>query len=236
MKTVIHKSESRGSADHGWLKAKHSFSFAGYYDPARVHFGMLRVLNDDIIAGGMGFGMHPHDNMEIVTIPLRGSLAHKDNMGNASTIVAGEVQVMSAGTGVMHSEVNSAKEEVNLLQIWVMPKFKDIEPRYDQRTFSIDDRNNKFYTVVSGDKEDKDALWMNQDGRFSLANMDESTQLNYHTKWEGNGMYFFVIEGEVTIADTVLGRRDAIGISEANEITITANTKAEILCIEVPMN
>jgi len=234
MKTIIFKAADRGSADHGWLKAKHSFSFASYYDPTKVHFGLLRVLNDDIVAPGMGFGTHPHDNMEIVTIPLRGSLEHKDSMGSAKVIKEHEVQIMSAGTGVTHSEYNPSKtEEVNLLQLWVFPKVKDIEPRYDQRLFSKP--KNQFKVVVSPDKSE-DALWINQDAYFSLASLDKDISIDYKIKYKGNGAYVFLIEGSIEINGEKLEKRDAIGISDTEKFSFKTLSPVELLVIDVPMH
>ena len=236
MKTIVYKSDSRGSADHGWLKARHSFSFAGYHDPSRVHFGLLRVLNDDIVAGGMGFGSHPHDNMEIVTIPLSGALQHKDNTGRGEIIRSGDVQIMSAGTGIVHSEKNaSATEPVNLLQIWVFPEKENIEPRYEQKTFDVSERKNKFQTVVSPDKKD-DALWINQQSWFTLADQDAEQTLNYKLHKPGNGVYLFVIKGAVEAAQEKLDQRDAVGVVGADEILIKATKDSQLLLIEVPMN
>ncbi len=203
MNTVVHKSDSRGSADHGWLRSRHTFSFAGYHNPDRVHFGALRVLNDDTVSGGNGFGTHPHDNMEIISIPLFGDLEHKDSTGTGEVIKTGDVQIMSAGSGLRHSEFNHSKEEeVQFLQIWVFPKERDITPRYEQKTFDPEDRMNKFQTVVS--PEGADALWINQDAYFSLANLDAGMELSYEVKKPGNGVYFFVLNGEINIADQIL--------------------------------
>lgn len=236
MKTVIHKADTRGSANHGWLKAKHSFSFANYHDPERVHFGTLRVLNDDIVAPGMGFGMHPHDNMEIITIPLRGSLQHRDDMGNTAVIKPGEVQVMSAGTGVLHSEFNPSKtEEVNLLQVWVFPNKKNVKPRYDQKLFSPDGRVNTLQLVVSPDEENG-SLMVNQDTWFSLGSFEKDKSIEYAVHKNGNGVYAFVIEGEVKIGAVDLAKRDGLGISDTNKFTISAKSNAEVLFMEIPMN
>ncbi|OEK02233.1 hypothetical protein BFP97_12215 [Roseivirga sp. 4D4] len=235
MNTVVHKSDSRGLADHGWLRSRHSFSFAGYYNPDRVHFGALRVLNDDIVAGGQGFGTHPHDNMEIVSIPLYGDLEHKDSTGTGEVIKTGDVQIMSAGSGLRHSEFNHSKDdEVQFLQIWVFPKERDIKPRYEQKSFDIESRMNKFQTVVSPD--DESALWINQDAYFSLANLDAGTNLNYEVKKPGNGVYFFVLNGDVAIAGESLLSRDAVGVSESNSVELKAKSYAEVLAIEVPMD
>lgn len=235
MKKTIHKSDSRGYFDHGWLKTFHTFSFAGYHDPERVRFGLLRVLNDDIVEPGMGFGTHPHDNMEIVTIPLKGELAHKDSMGHKQAIKPGEIQAMSAGSGLTHSEFNNSDSEpVNLLQIWVFPKEVDIEPRYEQKVFNTAERKNKFQAVVSPQKENG-AMWINQDAYFSLAELDKDKELNYKIKHKGNGAYLFVIEGSVSAADENLGKRDGMGLEDLDNFTITANENSEILVIEVPM-
>ena len=234
MQTIIHKADTRGHVNHGWLNAKHSFSFAGYYNPERVHFGALRVLNDDIVAPSMGFGMHPHDNMEIITIPLKGALKHKDNMGNEGVINAGDVQVMSAGTGVMHSEFNpSATEEVNLFQIWLFPNIKNAAPRYDQKTFNVAERKNKFQEIVSPDKNNG-GLWINQNAYFSLADIDNAQSLNYKIHHPENGIYLILISGKILVENNVLEKRDAIGIWGANEIKIDAQQNTSLLLMEVP--
>lgn len=235
MKTIIHRAADRGIQDHGWLKAAHSFSFANYYDPAKIHFGLLRVLNDDIVAPGMGFGMHGHDNMEIVTIPLRGTLAHKDSLGSEGTIGPDEVQIMSAGTGIRHSEFNaSEKEDVNLLQIWVFPKNRNIEPRYDQKKFNPEKRENRFQIVVSP-QPDGEAMWINQDAFFSIGNFREGQTITYEIKHAENGAYVFIIEGNVQVADQELNTRDAIGISGTDKFDFRVNKDSKILVVEVPM-
>ena len=235
MKKVLHKANTRGHADHGWLKSFHTFSFAGYYDPERTHFGLLRVLNDDVIAGGTGFGKHPHDNMEIISIPISGAIAHKDSTGRDKVIHTNDVQIMSAGRGIAHSEFNaSSSEPANFLQIWVFPKEENIEPRYEQKTFDPKERKNKLQTVVS--PEDSSAIWINQDAYFSLGNLDQGVSLDYKLKKSGNGVYGFVINGEVKINDEVLEKRDALGLSETDNLHIEATKDAEILLIEVPMN
>ena len=237
MITKIHKSDTRGFADHGWLKSKHTFSFASYYDMSRTHFGMLRVLNDDIVEGGMGFGTHPHDNMEIVSIPLSGSLEHKDSMGNIAVIKKGEVQIMSAGTGVRHSEYNHSKtEEVNFLQIWIFPKERNIKPRYDQKVISDAEKKNEFLTVVSPDKDDNDAMWINQDAYFSLCKVDAGYEISYDVKIKGNGVYLFLIEGDVIIEEKEFNRRDGVGIEDTERVLIKSKSDSYILAIEVPMN
>ncbi|WP_421764649.1 pirin family protein [Ekhidna sp.] len=235
MKTLVHRANSRGNADFGWLKSKHSFSFGQYYNPERIHFGMLRVLNDDIVAGGAGFPTHPHDNMEIVSIPLKGALAHRDSTGTEKIIQTGEVQIMSAGSGLTHSEYNASKdEEVNFLQVWVFPKEKDITPRYDQKQFDSQNRQNAFQTVVASD--DPHAVWINQDAWFSLANLASGNTIEYTIKQHGNGVYIFVINGQIEVADNWLSMRDAIGISNAELVSIAASEDTELLVIEVPMN
>lgn len=236
MKTTLHKAETRGHASHGWLDSHHTFSFAGYHDPSRMHFGLLRVLNDDIVKGGMGFGQHPHDNMEIISIPLRGALEHRDNTGGHAIIKSGEVQIMSAGSGIAHSEKNaSSTDDVNFLQIWVFPKERNIQPRYEQRVFNKTDRLNKLQTVVAPQKEGG-ALWINQDAWFSLTNLTKGSTLDYALRKLGSGVYLFVIDGEVKVADLALKRRDGLGISDTDKINLQANTDAEVLIMEVPMN
>jgi redox-sensitive bicupin YhaK (pirin superfamily) len=233
MKTVIHKAESRGAADHGWLKAKHTFSFANYYDPSRIHFGVLRVLNDDWVAPTMGFGMHPHDNMEIITIPLEGALRHRDSMGNEGVIEKNEVQVMSAGTGVYHSEHNASSEHpVSLLQIWVMPNAKNVEPRYMQKRFDAADRQNQWQTIVSPDKS---GLWIHQDTWFSLGDFSKDNSTAYTLKNPNNGLYAFVIEGSIEIGGERLSKRDGIGIRDTNEVKVKAISDAQVLLMELPM-
>ena len=236
MKTNLFKASDRGSADYGWLKPNYYFSFSQYHNPAKVHFGLLRVLNDDFIAGGGKFQTHPHDNMEIVTIPFTGALHHKDSTGGEGVIKAGDIQIMSAGTGVQHSEANASETDpVTLFQIWVFPKENNIKPRYDQRNFDVNDRNNKWQIVVSPKAED-DALWINQDARFSLAKMDGGNSLTYENGFNGNGVFLVVINGSVKVNDVELGKRDAVGIYDTDSFTITASAAAELLAIEIPMN
>ncbi len=236
MKTTVYKATDRGSADYGWLKPNYYFSFAQYHDPSKVHFGLLRVLNDDFVDGGGGFPTHPHDNMEIVTIPFTGALQHKDSTGGNGVIKAGDIQIMSAGSGVRHSEFNaSATEPVTLFQVWVFPKVRNIKPRYDQRTFDISDRANKWQVVVSPQEADN-ALWINQDARFSLTNLDAGKEISYSTAFKGNGVFLVTINGSVEVNGQVLNKRDAIGISEADEFSIKATANAELLAIEIPMN
>lgn len=232
MNTIIHKANERGNVNHGWLKANHSFSFANFYDPKKEQFGTLRVLNDDVVEAGFGFGMHPHNNMEIVTIPLKGALKHKDSSGGEGVIKTGDVQIMSAGKGIMHSEMATADEDVNLFQIWVFPKKVNIEPRYDQRFFDEKGRENNWQIVVSPD-EAHNALWINQDAYFSLGNFTATT--SYKLNNENNGVYLMIIEGEIEIESNVLSNRDAIGITDAKDFQINVIQPAKLLAIEVPM-
>ena len=234
MKTVFHAANSRGHADHGWLNAKHSFSFASWHNPERIHFGMLRVLNDDIVAGGMGFGKHPHDNMEIITIPLAGSIQHEDSMGFSEVIHAGEVQVLSAGTGIYHSEYNpSPDQELNLFQIWIFPKQKQVEPRYAQRKYEL---NEDTFTELVGPEESGISTWIHQDAWLSMGAFKAGSSQEYQLKKQGNGIYLMLVEGQIKIGDQLLTQRDAIGISQTNQIHIEIEANAKILVIEVPMN
>ncbi|OCX50560.1 hypothetical protein BEL04_22555 [Mucilaginibacter sp. PPCGB 2223] len=235
MKKVLHPANERGYNDIGWLKANFSFSFAGYYDPAKVHFGALRVLNDDYIAPAMGFGMHPHDNMEIITVVSKGALEHKDSMGNVGIIKAGEVQIMSAGTGIMHSEYNPSKtEETNSFQIWIFPKENNIKPRYDQKSFTGAMVQNELTTLIDGEKSEN-TLWINQDSRLSMGNFDAGKQIDYKMQYPNSGAYVFVIDGSVEVEGTTLNKRDATGISDTETFSIHTTTAATILIIEVPM-
>lgn len=236
MKKLIYRADERGMQNHGWLKAAHSFSFASYYDPLKNNFGLLRVLNDDIISPGMGFGTHGHDNMEIVTIPLKGSLAHKDSLGSEGLIGPGEVQVMSAGSGIRHSEYNgSITNEVNLLQLWVFPKKENIEPRYDQKKFEIEGKDNHFHVLVSPNGEEN-SMWINQDAFFSLGNFTKDFAQNYQIKHQGNGAYVFLIEGKIEIDGETFNKRDAAGIYETDAFDIKILENSKILVIDVPMN
>jgi hypothetical protein len=235
MKSIIHKADARGQADYGWLKTNYSFSFANYYNPERLNFGALRVLNDDWVDGGQGFGRHPHDNMEIVTIVLDGDLEHKDSMGNTFLIRKNEVQVMSAGTGIFHSEFNKdPNNPLKLFQIWVFPNKKNVTPRYGQKFFEPENRINKWQQLVS--PNEPDTMWLHQDTYFSISSLEESHELGYKMHSSGNGVYIFLIEGSVNIGDTQLKRRDALGIYETEEVKIISSGKSEILAIEVPMN
>ena len=234
---LIHKAATRGHADHGWLRTNHTFSFADYYNPERVHFGALRVLNDDYIAGGMGFGTHPHDNMEIITIPLEGDLEHKDSMGNGTVIKHGDVQVMSAGTGITHSEYNHNKTKpVQLLQIWVFPNKRNVTPRYDQITLDVNERRNKLQQILSPNSDDE-GVWIHQDAWFHIGRFDKNFETTYNWKKQGNGVYVFVIKGDITVNGTALNERDGSGIWNTDTMTIQANSaNAELLIMEVPMH
>ncbi|MCE2935732.1 MAG: pirin family protein [Flammeovirgaceae bacterium] len=235
MNTVLHKANTRGHANHGWLDSHHTFSFAHYYDPNRIHFGALRVLNDDIVEGGMGFGTHPHDNMEIISIPLEGDLEHKDSMGNTAVIRQNDVQIMNAGTGIYHSEYNKSKDKrVNFLQIWVFPKKRNIEPRYDQITFRPQDRVNKLQQIVSPSHED-DGVWINQDAWFNLGTFTKGFTTTYQLHQKGNGVYAFVIQGDVRVNGQLLNQRDGFGIWDVDGLEISTDSDAELLLMEVPM-
>lgn len=237
MKTIVHKSESRGHANHGWLNSYHTFSFSGYHDPERVHFGALRVLNDDTVSGGMGFGRHPHDNMEIVSIPLEGDLEHRDSMGNSAVIKKGEVQIMSAGTGIYHSEKNkNHNEPVKFLQIWVFPDKKNIEPRYDQQAFDKKGRENTFQTVVSPLGTEDGGVKINQEAWFSLIKLSETTERAYTLKAENHGVYVFVLSGSVEINGEIFKERDGIGVSETGNFILKSVKDAEVLLMDVPMH
>lgn len=235
MKTIFHPEASRGHANHGWLNAKHSFSFASWYNPERIHFGALRVLNDDIVAPGMGFDTHPHDNMEIITIPLKGAIAHKDSMGNSSTINAGEIQVMSAGTGVMHSEFNPLKDqELNLFQIWIFPNKRNVEPRYDQQKITVDEHPNEFVQILSPNAEDA-GVWIHQNAWFHMGKFTEDKDVTYTLKDPANGLYVMQVEGSSVIEGQQLNRRDAIGVEGTESVTLHIQKNATVLLLEVPM-
>lgn len=235
MNTVLHKANTRGHANHGWLDSHHSFSFASYRNPDRMHFGVLRVLNDDVVAGGKGFGTHPHDNMEIISIPLEGDLEHKDSMGNVAVIKEGDVQAMSAGTGIFHSEYNKNKEhEVRFLQIWLFPKARGIQPNYAQVSLRDIETKNEFYQVLSPYKEDQ-GVHIHQDAWFHLGKFDQETCTNYEIKKAGNGVYAFVIEGNATIAGQALEKRDGFGIWNVTDFDIKVDKDTRILLMEVPM-
>jgi redox-sensitive bicupin YhaK (pirin superfamily) len=235
MNTVIHRDKTRGSAEHGWLQSRHTFSFAHYYDPERMGFGVLRVINDDIVAPGAGFDAHSHDNMEIVSILLSGALRHEDSTGNTRVIQSGEVQIMSAGTGITHSEYNASETEpVNFLQIWVLPKRRDIEPRYHEQEFPAADREGRFQVVVAPSSEGGD-MWINQDAWFSLGNFSAESRATYRLNADGNGIYVFVLEGTVDVAGESLDRRDGVGITDSDEIEIEATSDCQLLVIEGPL-
>lgn len=236
MKTILHKSDTRGHADHGWLNSYHNFSFANYHNPERMNFGVLRVLNDDMVAAGRGFGTHPHSNMEIISIPLEGDLQHMDDMGNSTVIKSGDVQVMSAGTGVSHSEYNKNKNElVKFLQIWVIPNKKDVVPRYDQISIKNIETKNSFYQILSPN-EDDNGVWIHQDAWFHLGNYESDKTDSYSIKKEGNGVYIFVLEGDIVVNDQNLNKRDGYGIWETDSFTLHSNSTAKVLVMEVPMN
>lgn len=236
MEKIIYKSESRGHANHGWLDTHHTFSFASYYDPNRIHFGALRVLNDDKITSGTGFPKHPHDNMEIISIPLKGDLAHEDSMGNQATIKQGDVQVMSGGTGITHSEFNPNKDiGTEFLQIWVFPNKQNIEPRYGQVHYSVSDRKNSFQMVVSPKDGGLDT-WIQQDAWFHLADFEKGFEKTYELKKKDNGLFVFLLEGEIEIDGEILQKRDGIGLLDLEEVNIKANADAEMLLMEVPMD
>lgn len=236
MDTLLHTAGSRGKADHGWLKSFHTFSFSSYYNPERVHFGALRVLNDDTVAPGMGFGTHPHDNMEIISIPLAGDLEHRDSMGNTTIIREGDVQVMSAGTGIRHSEMNHNKDkEVRFLQIWIIPEKKNVEPRYDQQNFSGAKKTNQWLTVVSPIGTQDGGVQVHQQTWFSLSTLEAGKSLDYSLRRKGNGVYLFILEGTVEINGQSLARRDGLAITDTDQISLSSANGAEILLMEVPV-
>ena len=235
MNLRLFPADQRGHAQHGWLESYHSFSFASYYNPECMHFGALRVLNDDWVAPGMGFGTHPHDNMEIISIPLSGDLEHRDSMGNRSVIKEGEIQVMSAGTGITHSEYNpNADREVRFLQIWLFPRTKNLTPRYDQKPIADLLQPNELSVVLSPNSEDP-GVWIHQDAWFNMGEFDQATQLAYLSKKPGNGAYLFVLEGSVEVEGQVLGRRDAIGIWDYEQMALSTSPGTRLLLMDVPM-
>jgi redox-sensitive bicupin YhaK (pirin superfamily) len=234
--TVLHPAETRGHAKHGWLESYHTFSFADYYNPERMHFGVLRVLNDDKVDAGMGFGTHPHDNMEIISIPLEGDLEHKDSMGNVAVIRKGDVQVLSAGTGITHSEYNKNKDSlVKFLQIWLFPNKKNVKPRYDQVTLNPEERKNKLQQIISPDPDDA-GVWIHQDAWFYLGNFDKGKSAEYSIKRKGNGVYAFILKGDVTIDTQSLHARDGFGVWDTDKISINADSDSELLLMDVPMS
>ena len=233
--TILHKAKTRGHANHGWLDSYHSFSFANYYNPERIHFGALRVLNDDTVSAGRGFGKHPHDNMEIISIPLEGDLQHEDSMGNVAVIKKGDIQAMSAGTGIFHSEYNKNKDElVKFLQIWIFPNKKNVEPRYSQVTLNTEDRHNKLQEVLSPNGDGK-SVWIHQDAWFHLGKLDKDFSTEYIIKKKGNGVYAFVLNGDITIDGQMLSARDGFGIWDTDKIDVKADSDSELLLMEVPM-
>lgn len=234
--TIIHKADTRGDANHGWLHSRHTFSFANYHNPERMHFGVLRVLNDDFVEAGRGFGTHPHDNMEIISIPLEGDLEHKDSMGTVAVIKKGDIQVMSAGTGITHSEYNKNKDKpVKFLQIWVLPNKENVKPRYDQITLNEKDRHNKLQQIVSPNPADA-GVWIHQDAWFHLGKFDNGFSVDYTIKKSGNGVYAFILKGDVSIDGATLNERDGFGIWDTDKISLKANSQdAEVLLMEVPM-
>lgn len=235
MKTVFHAANTRGHANHGWLDTSHTFSFASYYNPERVHFGALRVLNDDKIAGGTGFGTHPHDNMEIISIPLDGDLAHKDSMGNGTVIRTGEIQVMSAGTGIQHSEYNANEDKTSsFLQIWVFPNKRQVEPRYDQLRLDEAKMKNQLAQILSPNADDE-GVWIHQNAWFSMGKLDAGTELSYEVHDPNNGIYVFLLDGELEVSGQKMQRRDGFGIWETSNITLKTIQNAHVLLMEVPM-
>ena len=235
MKTILHKASSRGHAQHGWLDSYHSFSFADYHHPDRMNFGVLRVLNDDCVAPGNGFGTHPHSNMEIISIPLAGDLEHKDSMGNVAIIREGDVQALSAGTGIHHSEYNKNKDqEVRFLQIWIFPKLKQVVPRYDQISLRSIEKKNQFYQILSPNPADQ-GVWIHQDAWFHLGKFQNGTGDTYRLKQAGNGVYAFVLEGSIVLGGQVLDKRDGFGLWDADSFEMTAITDSKVLLMEVPM-
>lgn len=236
MKTILHKADTRGAANHGWLKSYHSFSFASWHNPERMGFGLLRVINDDQIAPGTGFGTHPHKDMEIISVPLSGALAHKDSEGNEAVITHGEVQLMSAGTGVFHSEYNhSENEDTKFLQIWVMPEKMSIKPRYDQKKFSPDDRKNKFQEIVSPMDKEGHGVKINQQAYFSLIDLDQNNEAEYKLKNPNHGVYVFLLDGKLNAADEALEKRDGLGVMETESFKLSAKESSRVLLMEVPL-
>ena len=235
MKINIHKSDSRGEANHGWLNSRHTYSFSDYYDPNRMGFGKLRVINDDTVNPAMGFGTHPHNNMEIISIPLRGSLRHEDSMGNQHIIETGEVQIMSAGTGITHSEYNNSDvDQVDFLQIWILPKNTGIKPRYEQNRFDSSKKRNQFQTIVTPDGEGE-SISINQDAYFSLIDIDKDRSVNYQLHNSNNGIYLFMISGSVLLDEHCLEERDGAEVSNIPSMHLLAATDSQVLCIETPL-
>lgn len=235
MNTVLHKADTRGDANLGWLHSKHTFSFSNYHDPERMHFGVLRVLNDDKVSAGMGFSTHRHDNMEIISIPLEGDLEHKDSMGNVAVIRAGDVQVISAGTGISHSEYNKNKDQdVKFLQIWVFPNKRGVTPRYDQISIRDVEKKNEFYQVLSPNANDQ-GVWIHQDAWFHIGKFDAEMATSYTLNRKGNGMYFFVLDGEIEVEGQKLSARDGFGIWDTDKVNVKTLAESRVLLMEVPM-
>lgn len=235
MKSVLHKAATRGNANHGWLNSHHSFSFANYHNPERMNFGVLRVLNDDVVAPAKGFGRHPHDNMEIISIPLEGDLEHKDSMGNVTVIKEGDVQVMSAGTGVFHSEYNkNSDKDVKFLQIWMFPNQRNVTPRYDQISLEDDKMNNQLLQILSPNMDDE-GVWAHQNAWFHIGHLENETKVEYDLKIKDNGVYVFVLDGDVKVEGQELNKRDGFGVWDTNRISIESCNSAKVLLMEVPM-
>jgi redox-sensitive bicupin YhaK (pirin superfamily) len=235
MKTILYKAETRGHVNHGWLNSYHTFSFGNYHNPERMHFGVLRVLNDDTVEGGMGFSKHPHENMEIITIPLEGDLEHQDSMGNTSVIKEGDIQAMSTGTGIFHSEYNKNKDrKLKFLQIWVFPKQKNVTPRYDQISIREIEKKNDFFQIVSPNEKDQ-GVWIHQDAWFFLGNFDAGKASRYALKKSNHGVFIFLLNGEVEVEGQTLGQRDGLALWDLNEINFEAKTKSRVLLMEIPM-
>jgi len=235
MKSILHKAETRGHANHGWLNSYHTFSFANYHNPERMNFGVLRVLNDDEVSAGMGFGTHGHSNMEIISIPLEGDLEHKDSMGNTTVIKQGDIQAMSAGTGIQHSEKNKNRDQkVKFLQIWVLPNKVNVEPRYDQITLDLGQFKNQFHQIVTSNAYD-DGVWIHQDAWFQLGNFDSGKSVSYTLKDNNNGVYIFLLEGKCQVIGKTLERRDGLGIWDTDKINFSFNEDSKVLLMEVPM-
>ncbi|HAR63621.1 MAG: pirin family protein [Candidatus Margulisiibacteriota bacterium] len=235
MRSVIHRANTRGEANYGWLHTRHTFSFAAYYNPKRMQFGALRVLNDDLVAPGAGFELHPHENMEIITIPLFGTLEHQDDMGNLSDIRKGEIQIMSAGTGIRHEEYNQSQtEEVKFLQIWILPRIFNIKPRYDQKSFNLADRKNRLQLIVSPEENNESMLWINQDAYVSMGNLDDAIEVKYEINIKDNCVYLFVIDGNCYVGDALLNKRDGLGICKKTINILSTSSNTELLLIEVP--
>jgi redox-sensitive bicupin YhaK (pirin superfamily) len=235
MKSVLHKANTRGHVNHGWLDSNHTFSFANYYNPQRMNFGVLRVINDDRVMAGRGFGTHPHDNMEIISIPLDGDLEHKDSMGNVAVIKKGDVQVMSAGTGIFHSEYNkNSDKEVKFLQIWLFPNKRDVNPRYDQISLNNEEMNDNLMQILSPNQDDE-GVWIHQNAWFHMGNLSKGKSVEYKIKDSRNGVYAFIIDGDVSIEGQELNRRDGYGVWDTDKINIDAISNARVLLMEVPM-